>query len=763
LIAGVLCLLAGIVAALGLPVMPPPLGGVICLLLAISLGSWRPVRACRWLLVGFGLAILEASALMADRMEAAHSGRDWLLEGQVEAVLSDRPARPTFLFQPQGPRLPSAIPRRIRLVWYDAPQVPAAGEHWRLLVRLREARGTANPHGFDYERWLLVRGIGATGYVRASSRNRRLAVADRFLDQIRGRIAETVNRHLGESETARLLEALIIGTRAGISVETRDKLTATGTAHLLAISGLHVGIAGASGGVALALLSWIFSSFTGVSAGRVRWFGAAAMACGYAMLVGFSIATRRALTMILVVTIAAACGRHSALSRGLVLAAWVVLLTQPLAPLDGGFWLSFGAVIVLCARFAGRLRPPARLASLVSGQVAISVGMIVPSLTLFGFVPVAAPLVNLAAVPIVAVIVLPAALLGAVLALVDPAFAFLPFKLAGLGLDAVLQLTDWAMTYGPLRLEAGAVGVVPRVCAAVACLLILGPAVVPGRLAAPAVLLALFLWRGHAPPPGGFDMTILDVGQGLSAVIRTHRHAMVYDAGPAWPGGDAGTMTVRPYLRGEGIPALDVLVVSHGDLDHAGGSAALLDRVTGRILAGPGTKVPGAEPEVCSAGTTWSWDGVRFEFLHPPTGHASTDNNASCVLRVDSRYGSALLPGDIESSAEQVLIRMRAELDADVLVAPHHGSATSSSPGFVDATAPEWIVYASGYMNRWGFPRDEVQQRWDAAGAKAVNTARDGAVTFVFGPGSGGPRVTGWRCLSRRFWRHRDCGNAEQD
>lgn len=762
MIAGVLCLLAGIVAALGLPVMPPPLSGVICLLLAIPLGCWRPVRACRWLLVGFGLVILEASAVMTDRMEASHSGRDWLLEGQVEAVLSDLPARPTFLFQPQGPRLPAAIPRRIRLVWYDAPEVPAVGERWRLLVRLREARGTANPHGFDYERWLLVRGIGATGYVRASLRNRRLAVADRFLDQVRSRIANAVNQHLGGGETARILEALIIGSRAGISGETREKLTATGTAHLLAISGLHVGIAGASGGMALALLGRMFSSLTGICAGRARWLGAAAMACGYALLVGFSIATRRALIMILVVTIAAACGRHSVLPRSLLLAAWVVLLTQPLAPLDGGFWLSFGAVIVLCARFAGRLRPPGRLASLVSGQVAISVGMIVPSLALFGFVPIAAPLVNLAAVPIVAVIVLPAALLGAVLALIDPALAFLPFKLAGLGLDAVLQLADGAMTYGLMQLESGAVGMTLRVCAAAACLLILGAAAVPGRLAAPAVLVPLFLWRGHTPLPGGFEMTILDVGQGLSAVIRTHRHAMVYDAGPAWPGGDAGTMAVRPHLRGEGIPALDALIISHGDMDHAGGSAALLDRVTGRILVGPGTKVPGAEAEVCSVGTKWSWDGVRFEFLHPPPGHASADNNASCVLRVDSRYGSALLPGDIESGAEQALIRRWAELDVDVLVAPHHGSATSSSPGFADATAPDWIVYASGYMNRWGFPRDEVQQRWDAVGAKAVNTARDGAVTFVFGPG-GGPRVTGWRCFSRRFWRPRDCENAEQD
>jgi len=271
------------------------------------------------------------------------------------------------------------------------------------------------------------------------------------------------------------------------------------------------------------------------------------------------------------------------------------------------------------------------------------------------------------------------------------------------------------------------------------------------------MLVPLLLWQGVPPPPGGLELTVLDVGQGLSAVIRTRRHALVYDAGPAWPGGDAGRLTVEPYLQGEGIGDLDALVISHGDNDHSGGAASLLDHVAGPLYVGRGTRLPGVDTLPCIAGDSWTWDGVRFGFLHPAAGSVAVGNDASCVLRVRSPYGTVLLPGDIAAETERELLASGADLTADVVIAAHHGSATSSAAGFVGATGAGWVVYAAGYRNRWGFPRPEVRARWQAAGARPIDTGIGGAVRFRFGPGGSGPQVETYRCKQRRFWRPRAC------
>lgn len=756
-ITGVLGLLAGILTALALPVMPSPWIGALCLLLGAIGRRFPGGRSCSWACVGLGLAVLDAGALIADRLPPSAGGRDWLLSGTVETLLSSRPDRLTFLFRPDGEGLDDRIPKRIRLVWYSAPAELRSGEQWRLLVRLREPRGTANPHGFDYERWLLVRGVGATGYVRASTRNRRVASARGALDRARGRISDAIALHLGDGQAGRLLEALVTGSRSGLSRETRERLASTGTAHLLAISGLHVGISAASGAALGGLLGRMKFPGTSAFAGAGRWIGAVVVASLYANLVGFSVSTRRALVMLLIAALAAIRRRDAVFPRGLLLAVSCTLLIQPTAPLDSGFWLSFGAVAILYLGFAGRVGRSGRVAGLVRAQAVLGVGMVVPSLLFFTYVPLTGFLVNLVAVPLVSLVVLPAGLLGAVVALVNPSGAGAPFGLAGFGLEMLLAVTGWFVERAPAPLAPGSPGGWYLALSAWACASLIGNMAFPGRRAAALVLVPLLLWRGHAPPPEGFDITILDVGQGLAAVIRTRHHVLVYDAGPAWPGGDAGAMTVRPYLRGEGISSPDVLMISHGDNDHAGGAVSLMKSSPKRILAGPGTGLEGGPVHVCRSGQAWDWDGVRFELLHPAAGHEDSGNDASCVLRVSSTAGSVLLPGDIEARVEKVLVREHADLAADLVVAPHHGSGTSSTAAFVAATRPRWVVYASGYGNRWGFPRAEVQARWRSVGASSADTGRDGAVRFIFRPGWDEPEIRRWRCCSQRFWRPRKC------
>lgn len=759
----VLGLLSGILAALALPVMPGSLAGVGILVLGLAMAYMSCRRTPAWWLVGLGLAVLEAGAALSHRLPASDSRRDWLIEGEVETVLSDGNDRTAFLFRADPIRRGRDVPDRIRLVWYQPHEVLSAGERWRLTVRLRDPRGTANHHGFDYERWLLARRIGATGYVRDSSRNTRLAETAAALMLIRARIGDAIEMHLGQGDAARLLKALVSGDRGELSQGTRSHLMETGTAHLLAISGLHVGIAAGTGSIAGRLVGRVMPIVTRVPAVRLGWLGAALAAYLYAALVGQTVATRRALAMALLVCIAGLAGRTSPLFRGLVLAACLVLFANPLSPLDGGFWLSFAAVAILACRFSGRLSFPARFTGLAEAQIAISLGMVVPSLAVFGLVSTTGPLVNLLAVPLVGFVVLPAGLIGAALALFDPLLAGAPFRLAGRGLDGLLTLIDAAATHGPDVVHPAAADPLFLVAGAAGSALLLAPRPWPGRAAAPALLIPLLLWDGAGPPRGALDLTVLDVGQGLSVVVRTHGHAMVYDTGPSWPGGDAGGMTVEPYLQGEGAGQLDALVVSHGDNDHSGGAVSILDRVAGATYAGNGTRLPGVETQPCIAGHGWTWDGVHFQFLHPGPGAVARENDASCVLRIRSRYGTILLPGDIGAPTERELIAAGTDVTADVVVAAHHGSATSSSQVFVDATGAEWVVYAAGYENRWGFPRPEVQARWLAAGARAINTGLGGAVRFRFGPGIPAPRVETYRCTSRRFWRPRVCGSASGD
>jgi len=249
-------------------------------------------------------------------------------------------------------------------------------------------------------------------------------------------------------------------------------------------------------------------------------------------------------------------------------------------------------------------------------------------------------------------------------------------------------------------------------------------------------------------------VTVLDVGQGMSVVVRTAGHALLYDAGPRTYGGfDAGRSVVLPYLRGEGLDRLDRLVLSNGDADHAGGLAAVLAGVrVGEVQSGEAARVDAARVRPCEAGERWDWDGVTFRTLHPPAGGGWAGNDASCVLRIDNGRHSLLLTGDIERAGERRLVAGQgARLDSDLVVVPHHGSATSSSAPLVEAVRPVYAVVSAGHGNRFGFPRGEVVERWRAAGAKVLNTAQAGAIRFTLSPSAG---LTGPELARERLSRH---------
>jgi len=292
------------------------------------------------------------------------------------------------------------------------------------------------------------------------------------------------------------------------------------------------------------------------------------------------------------------------------------------------------------------------------------------------------------------------------------------------------------------------------------------PRGIPGRTLGLWALLPLFVVTPEAPAPGTFRLIVLDVGQGLAVVVATNRHALLYDTGPRYhEEADAGGRIVAPYLRAAGIARLDAMVVTHQDSDHSGGALSVLAAVPVDWFA---SSLPddhailaqrardGGAAQRCEAGQRWEWDGVRFAVLQPGPQHYANPrlkpNDLSCVVRIESAFGTALLTGDLEARGEQELVRADPEaLKADVLVVPHHGSMTSSTPAFIAAVAPEIAVYTPGYRNRFGHPRAEVAARYDAAGVRTFRTDLDGALSFTFAPDA--PRMPrAERDVDRRYW-----------
>lgn len=685
------------------------------------------------------------------RLPSALEGRTLVVSGRIAGLPRREPGR--IRFQLAASRIADTngvpLPRvgRIALSWYR-PQgpTPQVGERWRFRVRLRRPRGLADPGAFDYALWAFAHGIGAGGYVYHGA-GMRLAPAGSGLGPLRAHVVRAVHRALPGSPWAGLVAGLAVGARGGVSDAQWQTLRSTGTSHLLAISGLHLGLVAA---LAFLLADGLARRVPALVA-RVpaRLAGAAAAAIAallYAALAGFSLPTQRALIMLALPLLALGLRRRVGVASALGIAAFGVTLLSPLAVVTAGFWLSFGAVAALAwslsAGHAGR--------SLVRAQLVVSLALIPLVALFFGRVSLVGPAANLVAIPVVGWLAVPPALAGATLSLAHPGWGAPLFQLSAAVLSHLWPLLEWLA-----RRDLASVAVAPAGWAALAAALagaacLLAPRGLGLRVAGVALLIPLFRPAVPTPRPGDFRVTILDVGQGLAASVRTAHHLLLVDAGPRWWGGsDAGRAVVLPFLHVRHLGAPDMLVLSHADSDHAGGLQTLRARYPGMpVISGA---AGAAHP--CRWGQHWRWDGVDFLVLGPAGPTSGSGNNRSCVLKVSGVGGSVLFPGDIERPAERALLaHARGNLRADVLIAPHHGSATSSTPGFVAAVAPRYVVFTVGYRNRYHFPRPGVVSRYRSAGSQLLDSAHDGAVTFLV-TGSGGVELAErYRRAHRRPW-----------
>ncbi len=678
-------------------------------------------------------------------------GKDLFVEGEIEGlpVRFERGWRFNFLVsRPLGN---FELPSKLRLSWYNTKIKLQAGESWRLQVRLKRPHGFRNPGGFDYERWLYAHRIGATGYVRNSGHNQKLQPGGP-LDQWRQTLADRLDALLQDSPVHVLIKALVVGDKSSISRAQWQILRTTGTAHLMAISGLHISlIAGMAYGLSRRI--WLRWGDIGMPADRIAAISAMMTATLYAALAGFSIPTQRALIMVGVALAALVLRRTLHPFHAVFIALFAVCVYDPWAPLSMGFWLSFSAVFLIFYGLAGRLRRPGLVTGFIQVQWVMWLGLMPLVLIFFSQVSWSAPIANSIAVPVVAIIVLPLSLLGSALMLWFPLLGQKFLQMADWVLSRLWHWLAWISDYSQFNWP----GIFPEtwvmIFAVPAILLILAPRGMPGRWLGGVMMLPLLGISPFRPAPGEAWLTLLDVGQGLAAVIQTRNHVLLYDAGPHYSERlDAGRDIIIPYLRRQGRTRLDLVIISHGDNDHRGGLAGVMAHFPSEtITSDPSVLEIPAKP--CQAGRKWRWDGVQFAILWPKESGQLSENNRSCVLKVTAAIGSFLLPGDLESAGENALLStVKDQLNATVLIAPHHGSITSSTPEFLQAVHPHWILISSGYRNRFGFPHPNIIKRYRKSGAKICNTAFSGAITVQLKP-NGQVKVTHARAHDFSFWR----------
>ncbi|MBF0255655.1 MAG: DNA internalization-related competence protein ComEC/Rec2 [Gammaproteobacteria bacterium] len=746
----------------------PPLPWVLFGLLVGLLAALLLARRLAWLsllLLGFCYAALHASWHLAEQLPTDWEGRDLLLQGRVLSLPVKFERRLRFEFQPEqvladGKEL--AFAGKLRLSWY-AKQLPdlRAGERWQLQVRLKRPHGFANPGGFDYQGWLWQQGIRATGYVRTSELNQPLNQPGEgpagiyFWQRWRQDFAERLEQ-AASAESLPLLAALTIGERSGFSQEQWQMFRETGANHLVAISGLHVGMVA---GLMLLTAGWLWRRSARLclwlAAPRAAALAALLAAAFYAAMAGFAIPTQRALIMLLVLLLPQLLGRQGRPWQGLGHALILVLLIDPRSVLSPGFILSFAAVAAILWALARRRAGESWLIGLLRMQFAVLLVISPLLILLFNQASLLALPVNLLAVPWFSLVLVPLAFVASLLLLALPSWGAELFALISplysLSLEGLAQIA----AIGPGLVEMAERPSWLILLACLGGLWLLTPLRLPGRSLGLLLIWPMLAWQRPTLEPGQFEMDFLDVGQGLAVVLSTRNHVLLYDTGAAFSADfNAGSAVVLPFLKQRGIDRLDRLIISHPARDHAGGLAAILAQMpVEQLIAQPGAKAYPRPAEPCRAGLAWEWDGVEFEIVHPREPERWRPNDASCVLRVASGKAKLLLTGDLERPGEQALLAEQGPRLAGSLVqVGHHGSRTSSSPAWVETLAAPLALVSSGYRNPFGFPAAEVVERWRNAGAQVLNTAETGAIHLRFDPHAGASAPQAWRQQRPRYW-----------
>lgn len=760
---------------------------------------------------GYSSTVLRAETRLADALDDTNVN----LVSRVELRIVSLPRRFPGMqsFDAEVLRsVPDGVPRKIRVSWrsgkwrgpyarddivdHAGPQV-VPGQIWRMALILKPPHGSRNPHGFDYEQYMFAQGVRAVGTVRGEP----VLLGDEpwhslttVTERARYEVRERMLPYLHDKRYGAVLLALAIGDQASVQATDWDVFSRTGITHLVSISGTHVTMIAGLGGFVVAVL-WRRLRVRGralaerIPAQVAAGLGALLVAWLYCLLAGWGVPAQRTFLMLAVIASSYILRLSLSPSRLLVLAAFVVIVLDPWAVMASGFWLSFGAIAVLMAIAAqagrrvgirsnsvrDRLSAAAMAATRI--QLMISAALMPALALLFNQVSVASPLANAYAIPLISVLVTPLSLLAALFAVLPgmDLLADWTSYLAHAVLHVMMMPTAWLADQSLSSIDVAAAPRVLTLLALLGLVVAFLPRGVPGSVLGWALAFPALAWIPPGPPYGAWDAVALDVGQAGAVVIKTARHNVLFDTGLRHSATvDSASRVIWPYFRSSGVSHLHSLVVSHADIDHVGGLRSLLEtmsveqayssfsidswlrREAGMIDTVDTTPRPRAMTP-CHQGQQWEVDGVRFQMLWPPSDHYSSQhassrerNDRSCVLRIQGLHHSLLLTGDISAASEQELLNHGLG-NNDAVMAPHHGSNSSSSLGFVDTAQADHAVMQAGAWSRYGHPHPAVVRRWENTGAKVWRTDLHGAV--IMQSRESGLHMQGERQRKRRYWQ----------
>lgn len=697
--------------------------GLLVVIILYLRFSNKMVVAILGVMCGFCWVMLYAQMQLAHRLPISQEGKVLAVFGKVISLPQVKQNFTSFVFQTNK--------RKLKLNWYNPQKTIHPGDVWHLHVKLKRPHGFMNSGGFDYEAYLFAKGISATGYVVSKGGNKLIAISyAQSFNRLRQLLQQKIQQLFANQALIGFMLALVVGDRTSVAPGQWQILRHTGTNHLIAIAGLHVGLVA---GFTFFLINflwrrirWLTLRFSSQQAAAI--FGLVA-ALFYSLLSGFSLQTERAFVMLLFLLSALLFKRRVMPWYSWSLALLTVLLLNPLNVINISFWMSFVTVAAIIYCTVGRVGQNKIWRKYGKIQLVIMVAVIPLSLLVFNEASLISIVANIIAVPWFGFIIMPLCFLGAMALCINQHFGFIFLWLAFKNLQGLWVILQFLAALPHIIVHFSIPNIWLFGFMLIAVILVLAPCKFPAKYLAIVFLLPLLTYKFPAPKNNHVWFTLLDVGQGLASVVRTRNHVLIYDTGPKFSEGfDAGSAVILPYLRYYGINNVDLLMVSHGDNDHIGGAQSILQNIkVNRILTSVPQKI-GHSANYCYCGQHWNWDGVKFKVLSPPKGEKYSGNNSSCVLRIETGKQSILLTGDIQKSVEDRLLKSGDDLSATILVAPHHGSRTSSSPGFVQVVYPKIVLYPTGYRNRFHFPSLVVRRRYQKTGAKEYNTAYTGAI-----------------------------------